>query len=65
MIYAHQITPIIEQLQSAGVDVYKDDYVIIAGLGIVFDTDVYPLEIVSDWSAPVGVVYVAKRPVGK
>lgn len=65
MIYVHEITPIIEQLKKAGVDVYKEDYVIIAGLGVVFDSDVFPLEIVIHRDAPIGTVYIAKRPGAK
>ncbi len=65
MIYASQITPAIEALQNSGVNVYKEDYVIIAGLGVVFSSDVFPLEIVTHYGAPVGVVYLAKRPAVK
>lgn len=65
MIWKHDITPIIRNLEAAGVDVYKEDYVIVAGIGVQFDSDVYPLEIVIVRDAPLGVVYITKRPVAK
>lgn len=65
MIWKHDITPLIAKLEEAGVNVYTEDYVIIAGIGAKFDSDVYPLEIVVDKQAPLGVVYIAKRPVAK
>lgn len=62
MIHRYKIDDMVETLKKAGVNVYKEDYVIVAGKGAKFDEDVYPLEIVVDERCPDDAVFVTKRP---
>ena len=62
MIFKHEIDEQIDKLSAAGVNVYKDDYVIVASVKAKFNEDIYPLEIITSVYAPDVAVFIMKRP---
>lgn len=63
MIYKFQVDDTIKELEKKGVNVFKEDYVIMASMVTVFESgQVYPLEIIKHRLVEMGTAYIMKRP---
>ncbi len=65
MIYLYEVENLITALAKAGIDVHKDDYVIVAGSDAKFDNDLYPIQIVTSYYAPKSVAFIVPRKVAE
>lgn len=63
MIYKYEVENLIKALGKAGIDVYKDDYVIVAGSGAKFDGDLYPIQVITSFYVPDTVAFMVQRKI--
>lgn len=65
MIFKFEVENMITKLAKAGIDVTKDDYVIVAGDKVKFDPDLYPIQIQTSFYVPEGVAFMVQRKIAE
>lgn len=65
MIYKFEVNNMITRLAKAGIDVHKDDYVMVAGADAKFDGDLYPIQIVTSFYVPAAVAFLVQRKIAE